>query len=117
MLYDMGTGGEALHNPQPEMTVTTFPSAYGYEVTRAVLACEPGTDKEGTVTQDVMIFETTNITETVSIVGKTLFLMPDGHTFQSSYEGQRRTLLKPDARKQYAKILREGYKPDVALIY
>jgi hypothetical protein len=100
------------------MTVTTFPSSHGsYSVTRAVLACEPSTSREGTITQDVLIFETTDQTETVSITGKTLFLLPDGHKFNSSYDGQRRTSLKPCARKQYARALQQGYSPDVQLIY
>ena len=100
------------------MTVTTFPSAYGsYSVTRAVLACQPEINTEGTTTQNVLIFETTDQTETVSIVGKTLFLLPDGHTFQSSYDGQRRTSLKPCARKQYARALKQGYSADIELIY
>ena len=100
------------------MSVTTFPSAYGnYNVTRAVLACEPRTMSEGTITQDVLVFETTDTGGVVSITGKTLFLQPDGHTFSSSYDGQRRTSLKPSARKQYANALRHGYRPDVELIY
>jgi len=100
------------------MTVTTFPSSYGsYSVTRAVLACQPRISAEGTTTQDVLIFETTDQTETVSITGKTLFLQTDGHTFSSSYDGQRRTSLKPCARRQYARALQQGYSPDVELIY
>jgi hypothetical protein len=100
------------------MAVTTFPSAYGsYNVTRAIIACEPSTNKEGTITQDVLVFETTDQTETVSVIGKTLFLMPSGRKFHSSYDGQRRTLLKPDARKQYASALKQGYKPQTSLIY
>jgi hypothetical protein len=55
--------------------------------------------------------------ETVAIVGKTLFRRPDGHTFEASYDGQRRTSLKPCARKQYARALAQGYSPDVDLIY
>ena len=100
------------------MTVTTFRSSYGsYNVTRAVLACQPEVNAEGTTTQDVLIFETTDQTEAVSITGKTLFLQTDGHTFSSSYDGQRRTCLKPSARKQYAGALRQGYSPNVELIY
>ena len=100
------------------MTVTTFPSAYGsYSVTQAVLACQPRISPEGTTTQDVLVFETTDQTETVSITGKTLFLQTDGHTFSSSYDGQRRTSLKPCARRQYARALQQGYSPDVELIY
>lgn len=100
------------------MTVTTFRSSYGtYNVTRAVLACEPRVSDEGTTTQDVLIFETTDQTETVSIVGKTLFLQADGHTFESSYDGQRRTSLKPSARNQYASALKQGYSPNIELIY
>jgi hypothetical protein len=100
------------------MTVTTFRSSYGtYNVTRAVLACEPEVSAEGTITQNVLTFETTDQTEAVSIVGQTLFLQSNGHTFQSSYDGQRRTTLKASARKQYASALKQGYSPDVALIY
>lgn len=100
------------------MTVTTFRSSYGtYSVTRAVLACQPEISVDGTTTQNVMIFETTDQTEAVSIVGKTLFLQVDGHTFESSYDGQRRTSLKPCARKQYARVLQQGYSADIALIY
>lgn len=100
------------------MTVSTFPSRWGlYNVTRAVIACDPEIDAEGTTTQRVLIFETTDQTEAVSICGKTLFLMPDGHTFQSSYDGQRRTSLKPCARRQYSRALAEGYKASTELIY
>ena len=100
------------------MTVITFRSSYGtYNVTRAVLACEPEVSKDGTTTQNVVIFETTDQTETVSIVGKTLFLQADGHTFEASYDGQRRTSLKPSARKQYASVLKQGYSPNIELIY
>jgi len=100
------------------MTVTTFRSNYGsYNVTRAVLACKPEINNEGTTTQDVVIFETTDQQEAVSIVGKTLFMLDNGHTFESSYTGQRRTLLKPCARKQYANVLKQGYSPDIELIY
>jgi len=100
------------------MTVTTFRSSYGtYNVTQAVLACQPEISADGTTTQSVLIFETTDQQEAVSIVGKTLFLQSDGHTFQSSYDGQRRTLLKPCARKQYASALKQGYSPDIELIY
>lgn len=100
------------------MAITTFRSSYGsYSVTRAVLACKPEVNAEGTTTQNVIIFETTDQTETVSIVGKTLFLAADGHTFESSYSGQRRTSLKPSARKQYASVLKQGYSPNIDLIY
>jgi len=100
------------------MTVTTFRSNYGsYNVTRAVLACKPEINNEGTKTQNVVIFETTDQQEAVSIVGKTLFLQANGHTFASSYDGQRRTSLKPCARRQYANLLNQGYSPDIELIY
>ena len=100
------------------MTVTTFRSSYGtYNVTRAVLACQPEISAEGTTTQNVLIFETTDQQEAVSIVGKTLFLQADGHTFEASYDGQRRTSLKPCARKQYASALKQGYSADIELIY
>jgi hypothetical protein len=50
------------------MTVTTFRSNYGsWNVTRAVLACEPEISAEGTTTQKVVIFETTDQQEAVSI--------------------------------------------------
>lgn len=100
------------------MTVTTFRSSYGsYNVTRAVLASHPEINAEGTTTQNVLIFETTDQTETVSIIGKTLFLQADGRTFESSYQGQSRTSLKPSARKQYASALNQGYSAGVELIY
>ncbi len=100
------------------MAITTFRSQYGpYNVTRAVLACEPKVNDQGTTTQAVLIFETTDQTQTVQITGKTLFIGADGRTFQSSYDGQRRTALKPSARKQYANALKHGYSPDVNLIY
>ena len=100
------------------MTVTTFRSNYGsWNVTRAVLACEPEVNSEGTTTQNVVIFETTDQQEAVSIVGKTLCLTASGHKFQSSYDGQRRTSLKPSARKQYASVLKQGYSPNIELIY
>ena len=100
------------------MTVTTFRSSYGtYNVTRAVLACQPEISAEGTTTQNVLIFETTDQTEAVSIVGKTLFRLANGHTFESSYDGQRRSSPKPSARKQYASALKQGYSADIELIY
>ena len=100
------------------MAVSTFPSRYGsYAVTRAVIACDPEINAEGTTTQRVLIFETTDQTEAVSICGKTLFLMPDGHKFQSSYDGQRRTSLKPCARRQYSRALQEGFSASISLIY
>lgn len=100
------------------MTVTTFRSSYGsYNVTRAVLACKPEVNREGTTTQNVLIFETTDQQEAVTIVGKTLFILANGHTFQSSYDGQRRTSLKPSARMQYASALKQGYSPSIELIY
>ena len=100
------------------MTISTFRSRWGsYNVTRAVLACEPETNSEGTTTQRVVTFETTDQTEAISIVGQTLFLCPDGHTFQSCYDGQRMTLRKPEARKVYGLRLKEGFSPETALIY
>jgi len=105
------------------MTVTTFRSRWGsYNVTRAVLACEPETNGEGTTTQRVVIFETSDVNEdtdrnTVSIVSKTLFLCPDGHTFESCYDGQRMTLLRPKARKVYGLRLKEGFSAETPLIY
>ena len=105
------------------MTISTFRSRWGsYNVTRAVLACEPETNSEGTTTQRVVIFETSDVNEdidrnAVSIVGKTLFLCPDGHTFESSYSGQSMTLLRPEARKVYGLRLNEGFSPETALIY
>jgi hypothetical protein len=116
--YYWFTGGESFHHLLQTMAVTTFRSSYGtYNVTRAVLACQSEVSAEGTTTQNVLIFETTDQTETVSIVGKTLFLQADGHTFEASYDGQRRTSLKPCARKQYARALKQGYSPDIELIY
>ena len=105
------------------MTITTFRSRWGsYNVTRAVLACEPETNSEGTTTQRVVIFETSDVNEdtdcnTVSIVSKTLFLCPDGHTFESCYDGQRMTLLRPKARKVYGLRLQEGFSAETPLIY
>jgi len=99
------------------MTVFTFPSRYGYNVTRAVLAMEPETNSEGTTTQNVVTFEANDISEAVSIVSKTLFLCEDGHTFESCYQGQRMTLVKEQARKVYLLRLEEGYKVETALIY
>ena len=105
------------------MTISTFRSRWGsYNVTRAVLACEPETNSEGTTTQRVVIFETSDVNEdidrnAVSIVSKTLFLCPDGHTFESCYQGQRTTLLRPEARKVYGLRLNEGFSPETALIY
>ena len=100
------------------MTVSTFRSRWGsYNVTRAVMAMEPETNSEGTTTQNVVTFETTDQTETVSIVGKTLFRCEDGHTFESCYDGQRMTLLKPQARKVYGLRLKEGFSPETPLIY
>lgn len=100
------------------MTVSTFPSRYGsYAVTRAVIACPPEITAEGTTKQRVLIFETTDQAETVSICGKTLFLLPCGHKFQSSYDGQRRTSLKHCARRQYSRALAEGYEASTDLIY
>ena len=105
------------------MTVSTFQSRWGsYNVTRAVLACEPETNSEGTTTQNVVIFETSDVNEdidrnAVSIVSKTLFLCPDGHTFESCYQGQRMTLLRPEARKVYGLRLKEGFSTETPLIY
>ena len=100
------------------MTVTTFRSNYGsWNVIRAVLACEPEVSKEGTTTQKVVIFETTDQQEAVSITGKTLFILANGRKFQSSYDGQRRTVTKPQARRVYAIDLKDGYSPNVELIY
>jgi len=114
----MGIGGESFHHPTKQMAITTFRSNYGpWNVTRAVLACKPEVSKEGTTTQRVVIFETTDQQEAVSITGKTLFMLANGHKFQSSYDGQRRTLLKPRARKQYASVLKQGYSPIIELIY
>jgi YD repeat-containing protein len=100
------------------MAITTFRSAYGpYNVTQAVLAKPPRTNTEGTTTQAIVTFETTDQTEAVSIIGATLFLGADGHKSSASYDGQRRTLGKTDARKQYRSILAQGYSPSTALIY
>ena len=100
------------------MAVTTFRSNYGsWNVTRAVLACKPEVSKEGTTTQRVVIFETTDQQEAVSITGKTLFILANGHKFQSSYDGQRRTVIKSQARKIYATDLKDGYSPSIELIY
>jgi hypothetical protein len=115
---ETGEGGPEPLTQPPVMTVTTFRSNYGsYNVTRAVLACKPEINNEGTTTQDVVIFEATDQQEAVSIVGKTLFVLANGHTFESSYDGQRRTSLKPCARRQYASVLKQGYSPDIELIY
>ena len=105
------------------MTVSTFRSRWGsYNVTRAVMAMEPETNSEGTTTQNVVTFETSDVNEdidrnAVSIVSKTLFLCDDGHTFQSCYDGQRMTLLRPEARKVYALRLKEGFSTETPLIY
>ena len=105
------------------MTVSTFRSRWGsYNVTRAVLAQQPETNSEGTTTQNVVIFETSDVNEdidcnAVSIVSKTLFLCSDGHTFESCYQGQRMTLLRPEARKVYGLRLNEGFSTETPLIY
>lgn len=105
------------------MTISTFRSRWGsYNVTRAVLAKKPETNSEGTTTQNVVIFETSDVNEdidrnAVSIVGKTLFRCADGHTFESCYDGARTTLLRPEARKVYGIHLKDGYSPETPLIY
>lgn len=105
------------------MTISTFRSRWGsYNVTRAVLAKKPETNSEGTTTQNVVIFETSDVNEdidrnAVSITSKTLFLCSDGHTFESCYQGQRMTLLRPEARKVYGIHLADGYSSETALIY
>ena len=110
-------------NTSKQMTVSTFRSRWGsYNVTRAVLAQQPETNSEGTTTQNVVIFETSDVNEdidcnAVSIVSKTLFLCSDGHTFESCYQGQRMTLLRPEARKVYGLRLNEGFSTETPLIY
>ncbi len=100
------------------MPVSTFCSRWGsYTVTRAILACESETNNEGITTQRVVTFETTDQTDAVSIVGKTLFLCDNGHTFESCYDGQRMTLLKTQARLVYKLRLKEGFSPETDLIY
>lgn len=100
------------------MAVSTFRSAYGsYNVTRAVIACAPELNSEGTTTQRVLTFETTDQTEAVSIVGKTLFRQANGHTFTASYDGQRRTTDKATGRKQYRAALQQGYSPAIDILF
>ena len=105
------------------MTVTTFRSRWGsYNITRVVMAKEPETNSEGTTTQRVVTFETSDVNDdidlnAVSIVSKTLFLCPDGHTFESSYQGESTTLLRPAARKVYAIHVADGYSTETPLIY
>jgi hypothetical protein len=100
------------------MAIHTFRSNYGsWNVTRAVLACKPEISKEGTTTQKVVIFETTDQQEAVRITGKTLFILANGRKHQCSYDGQRQTTLKPCARKQYASVLKQGYSPNIELIF
>ena len=105
------------------MTVTTFRSRRGnYNITRVVMAKQPETNSEGTTTQRVAIFETSDVNEdidlnAVSIVSKTLFLCPDGHTFESSYQGESTTLLRPEARKVFERWLADGYSLETPLIY
>ena len=99
------------------MPVTTFPSRWGpYTVTQVTMACEPAELKgcDGTVTQDVMTMEMTDQSETVSVIGGTLFKDRRGEVRRVVYDGQRRTVLKPAARKLYRSLLRQGYDPDRA---
>lgn len=97
------------------MTVTTFPSRWGgYNVTRVTLACtpEPLRGSDGTVTQAVLTMEMTDQSETVRVAGATLFKDAAGRVRRVSYDGQRRTMLKPGARKLYRSLLQQGYRLD-----
>lgn len=97
------------------MTVTTFPSRWGnYNVTRVTMAREPEVlrDADGTVTQAVITLEMTDMCETVSVTGATLFKSAAGRVRSVSYDGQQRTILKPKARDLYRSLLRQGYSPD-----
>lgn len=104
------------------MSITTFPSAYGpYMVTRARLAMPAVTNSEGTTTQSVITFETASQFEgdqqPVSIVGATLFVQANGRQFSASYDGQRRTVSRERARKQYRAALRTGYSPAIDWLF
>ena len=48
MLYDMGTGGEALHNPQLDMTSTTLPTVKIDGITYQIIK-----EKDFTVTPEM----------------------------------------------------------------
>lgn len=94
------------------MPAITFPSRWGdYSVTRVTMAREPeelrGTD--GTVTQAVITLEMTDISEAVSVTGATLFRSAAGKVRSVSYDGQRRTMPKPQARDLYRSLLSQGY--------
>ncbi len=104
------------------MAIHTFPSRWGsYTVTRAELARPSETSAEGTLTQSVLTFETASAFEgdqqPVSVVGATLFTQADGRTFAASYEGQRRTLSREQARRQYLAALQQGYSPSIDRIH
>jgi hypothetical protein len=104
------------------MTVSRFRSRYGaYDVIRAELALPVETNDEGTATQAVITFETAEgfhgDLQPVSITGATLFRQANGHTFTASYDGQRRTVSREKARKQYAAVLRQGYSPDIERLF
>lgn len=104
------------------MTVSRFRSQWGsYDVIRAELAMPAETNSEGTTTQNVITFETAEAFDgdhqPVSYVGATLFKGADGHTFQSSYQGQRQTLSREQARKVYRSVLQQGYSPDVQRLF
>jgi len=104
------------------MTVTRFRSRYGaYDVIRAELAMPAETNSEGTTTQAVITYETAEgfhgDLQPVSITGATLFRLANGHTFTSSYDGQRRTLNREQARKQYQASLRGGYSPSIERLF
>jgi hypothetical protein len=104
------------------MTVSRFRSSYGpYDVIRAELARPVETNSEGTATQSVITFETAEAFEgdqqPVSIVGATLFRQANGHSFTASYDGQRRTLSREKARRQYAAALQQGYSPEIERLF
>jgi hypothetical protein len=104
------------------MTVTTFPSSYGnYTITRAELACQPTVNSEGTTCQNVITFETSTFPDDdqqpVRVVAATLFRAADGHTFSSSYQGQQRTVSREEGRRQYRRVLQEGYSPAIDRLF
>ena len=94
------------------MTVTTFQSRWGaYKITEVRLACLPEKLRgcDGTVTQRVVNITANDISEAVTVASATLFKDASGKVRSVSYDGQRRTMLKPQARKVYRSLLQQGY--------
>lgn len=83
----------------------------GYEVTRVKMACPPEVLQGcgGTITQRIVTLEANDISEAMSIVSGTLFLAPDGGCRFVSYDGQSRTVLKPQGREIFKRLIREGF--------